>query len=184
MRESLVIGHILEKVDGKWQTQRMDQRESERMLQCGGTRRRRPTEHGAADSAESTGFPRRSKDREGHIVVCVSSLPPIHPLKTSSGGVSSGHGEQQCDCWCAARWWTVWLEGPEQNFWSCQTPREAKVFGAHAAPNGVCDNLISALKLLVNQEEDGDSPGNMVVQGLPDEKSASREWMRSEGSSW
>ena len=35
---------------------------------------------------------------------------------------------------------------------------EAKVFRAHAAPQGLCDNLINALKLLANQQKDGDGP--------------------------
>ena len=41
--------------------------------------------------------------------------------------------------------------------------REAKVFRAHAARQGVCDNLINALRLLANQQKDGDSPVEMVV---------------------
>ena len=41
---------------------------------------------------------------------------------------------------------------------------------AHAAPNGVCDNLINAVKLLASPQKDGDSPVKMVVQG-PLEKS-------------
>ena len=44
--------------------------------------------------------------------------------------------------------------------------RNAKVFRAHAAPQGMCDNLSNALKLLANQQKDGDSPVKMVVQGL------------------
>ena len=35
---------------------------------------------------------------------------------------------------------------------------EAKAFNAHAALLGLCDNLINALKLLANQQKDGDSP--------------------------
>ena len=35
---------------------------------------------------------------------------------------------------------------------------EAKVFKAHAAPLGLCDNPINALKLLANQQKGGDSP--------------------------
>ena len=35
---------------------------------------------------------------------------------------------------------------------------EAKVFGAHAVPQGLCENLINALKLMANQQKDGDSP--------------------------
>ena len=44
--------------------------------------------------------------------------------------------------------------------------REAKVIRTHAAPNGVCDNLINALKLMANQQKDGDCSVNMVVQGF------------------
>ena len=35
---------------------------------------------------------------------------------------------------------------------------EAKVLRAHAIPQGLCENLINALKLLANQQKDGDSP--------------------------
>ena len=44
--------------------------------------------------------------------------------------------------------------------------RDAKVFRAHAAPQGVCDILVKAPKLLVNQQKDVESPDKMVVQGL------------------
>ena len=43
---------------------------------------------------------------------------------------------------------------------------EAKVFKAHAAPLGLCDNLINALKLPANQQEDGDSPIQSIATGL------------------
>ena len=62
------------------------------------------------------------------------------------------------------------LEGPEEQ--DSTDRREAKVFRAHASPQGVCDNLINALMLLANQQKDGDSPVKMVVQGLSTEKSA------------
>ena len=42
--------------------------------------------------------------------------------------------------------------------------RHAKKFGAHMAPQGMCDNLIDALKLLANQQKDGDSPVKMFLQ--------------------
>ena len=42
----------------------------------------------------------------------------------------------------------------------------AKVFKAHAAPLGLCDNLINAPKLLANQQKDGDSPIQSIVTGL------------------
>ena len=42
---------------------------------------------------------------------------------------------------------------------------EAKVYKAHAVPQGLCDNLINALKL-ANQPKDGGSPIQSVVTGL------------------
>ena len=42
----------------------------------------------------------------------------------------------------------------------------ANVFEAHAAPLGLCDNLINALKLLANQQKDGDSPIQSIATGL------------------
>ena len=46
------------------------------------------------------------------------------------------------------------------------TANAAKVFKAHAAPLGLCDNLINALKLLANQQKDGESPIQSIVTGL------------------
>ena len=51
--------------------------------------------------------------------------------------------------------------------------RETKDFRAHAAPQGTCDNLVHALKLLTNQRKDGDSPVGTIVTGLL-ERSRSR----------
>ena len=48
---------------------------------------------------------------------------------------------------------------------------EAKVFKAHAAPQGSCGNLANALKLLANQHDD--SPIQNIVTGLR-EKSRER----------
>ena len=43
---------------------------------------------------------------------------------------------------------------------------EAQVFRAHAVPQGPCDNLINALRLLANLQKDGDSPIRSIVTGL------------------
>ena len=43
---------------------------------------------------------------------------------------------------------------------------QAKVFKAHAVPQGLCENLINALKLLTNQQEDGDGHFQSIVKGL------------------
>ena len=43
---------------------------------------------------------------------------------------------------------------------------DAKVFKAHAAPQGLCENLFNALKLLANQQTDGDCTIQSIVTGL------------------
>ena len=43
---------------------------------------------------------------------------------------------------------------------------QAKVFKAFAVSQGLCENLINALKLLANQQKDGDSPIQSIVTGL------------------
>ena len=46
------------------------------------------------------------------------------------------------------------------------SPSQAKVFKAHAVPQGLCENVINALKLLANQQKDGDSPIQSIVTGF------------------
>ena len=46
---------------------------------------------------------------------------------------------------------------------------QAKVFKAHAVPQGLCANLINALKLLANQQEDGDGLLQNFVKNLGEE---------------
>ena len=41
---------------------------------------------------------------------------------------------------------------------------EVKVSRAHAAPHGECDNSSNALKLLANQQKDGDSPIQSIAK--------------------
>ena len=41
-----------------------------------------------------------------------------------------------------------------------------EVFKAHAAPLGLCDGLINALKLLANHQKGGDRPIHSTVRGL------------------
>ena len=43
---------------------------------------------------------------------------------------------------------------------------QAKVYKAHAVPQGLCANLINALKLLANQQEDGDGLLQKVATNL------------------
>ena len=57
-------------------------------------------------------------------------------------------GKKQCSWWCGA------------------SASQAVVFKSHAVPQGVCGNLVNALKLLANQPKDGDSPIQSIVAGL------------------
>ena len=43
---------------------------------------------------------------------------------------------------------------------------QAKVFEAHAVPQGLCANLINALNLLANQQEDGDCLLQNILKNL------------------
>ena len=43
---------------------------------------------------------------------------------------------------------------------------QANVFEAHAAPQGLCENLINALELLAKQQKDGDRPIQSIVEGF------------------
>ena len=65
------------------------------------------------------------------------------------------------------------MESAQQDTGSVQlgvNANEAKVFKAHAAPLGLCDTLVNALKLLANQQKDGDSPIQSIVTSLPDRR--------------
>ena len=58
--------------------------------------------------------------------------------------------------------------------------RDAKVFVARATLQGMCDHLSDALKPLANQQKDGDSSVNMVVQRLPERSWLNMmDWLRS-----
>ena len=63
--------------------------------------------------------------------------------------------------WLRTESWSSITDGPQ-----------AKVLRAHAAPQGMCDNLIDALKFKSNQQNDGDSPSHDGGPGLPRKNSA------------
>ena len=54
---------------------------------------------------------------------------------------------------------------------------EAKVFRTHAIPLGLCENLINALKLLANQQKDGDISIQNIITGLEEKMPGTyHEW--------
>ena len=96
------------------------------------------------------------------------------PLGDYMWWVSMGHGDgnnrkkKHCS-WCCAAW-------GGQHEWRAPNrilvvqlrvhANEARVYSAHAALVVLCDNLISALKLLANHQKDGGSPIHTIVTGL------------------
>ena len=85
--------------------------------------------------------------------------------------VSSGHGKKQCNWWCAACGGQCDGRAPNKVLviQDSTDHRNTKLFLAHAAPQGMCDHLISALKLLANDQTDSHSPVWMILLGLPEE---------------
>ena len=59
-------------------------------------------------------------------------------------------------------WRKVRLEATEQ---ARGCTEQAKGFKAHGVPQGLCANLVNALKLLANQQKDGDGLLQNVVKG-------------------
>ena len=72
--------------------------------------------------------------------------------------VSTGHADNRkkkhCSWWCAAQGGKYELRAPNRILvvQLGTDASEGKVFRAHAAPQGLCENLINALKLLANQQ--------------------------------
>ena len=66
-------------------------------------------------------------------------------------------------------WRKVRLAATETGFWSYKQGKvlgRPKVFKAHAVPQGLCANLINALELLANQQEDGDGLQQNIATNL------------------
>ena len=89
--------------------------------------------------------------------------------------VSTGHGDgnngkkKHCNwCCCAACGGQYEWRAPNRVLvvQLGTNINEAKVFKVQAAPLGLCDNLINALKLLANQQRDGDCPIQSIKTGL------------------
>ena len=58
------------------------------------------------------------------------------------------------------------MESAQQVAGGTVSASQAKVFKAHAAPQGLCEKLINALKLLANQQKDGGSPIRSIATGF------------------
>ena len=88
--------------------------------------------------------------------------------------------ERQCNWWCAA------CGGQYNSKWPIGAlfiqemldAREAKMFQAHAQPQGECENLVCALKLSAIQQTDGDSLVETLFEGLQESKLINMDELR------
>ena len=105
--------------------------------------------------------------RGGVTLSYVCSLCSCFPLDDYVWWVSTEHGDgnnpnkKHCDWVVCSMRSPIRLESTSNRILVVQigaNADRAKVFKAHAAPLGFCDNLVNALKLLANQQKDGDSP--------------------------
>ena len=86
--------------------------------------------------------------------------------------VSTRHGQKQCKWWCAACGQCNWKNPNSVSAIRDSTDRsEANMFRAHAPPQGACENLVCALKLLAQQQTRGDSPVQVLVEVLQEQSS-------------
>ena len=86
--------------------------------------------------------------------MCTCSYCHRYPLEDYIWWFSSGHEKKQCN-------WRSAAFGGQKNW---KAPNSLCDTRQHGPPHGVCGSLISALKLLANQQKYGDSPVKMVVQ--------------------
>ena len=92
-------------------------------------------------------------------------------------------GKKHTSWWCAICGERFECKAPHrllvvQTF---ESVNQAEVFRAHAVPQGLCGNLINALKLLANQQEDGDGLSQSMVTNLCEaaRKVSQRVWETS-----
>ena len=87
------------------------------------------------------------------------------PCKTTSGGLWEKRAQQ-----LVVRNCTEIYDWKQPNMLlvvqTGESVDQAKVFKAHAVPQGLCANLINALELLANQQEDGDGLLQNIVINL------------------
>ena len=106
------------------------------------------------------------------LVVCLSAHCNSVPLEDHIWSESTGHGDdnnskkRHCSWWCAACGGQYEWIAPNRILVVQVGTNATEAFKAHAAPQGPCDNLINVLKLLANQQKDGDSPNQCTVTGL------------------
>ena len=127
---------------------------------------------------KSTDFPRRIIAPVGgrgksHLVENLPALQQFLSLEDHTWWVSTGHGsnnrkKRHCSWRCGVCGGKYEWRAPNSILvvQLGTNAEEATVFRAHVVPQGLCENLINALKLLTNQQRDGDCPVQNIGTGL------------------
>ena len=108
---------------------------------------------------------RPSEDKEGSQCLTCARIATVSLWKTTFGG-SLGENPQSGGAQLLGEKY-AWRQ--PKRLLVVQTGdsfEQAKVFKAHAVPQNLCANLIIALKLLANQQEDGDCLLQNIVEDL------------------
>ena len=78
--------------------------------------------------------------------------------------------EKRCNWWRAAcGGQDKWRDTTRVSTQDSKDSSEAEVFPAHAPPQGACEHLVCALKLLANQQTGGDSLVDTLFEGLQEQ---------------
>ena len=154
--------------DGDWEEYKRIFKVEVSATECAFERIREAFEKMAKDEAGSLSIV------QGIMLKCTDFLRRIIAPTGGQGGVTLSYLCPHCNCfplgdyiWSTRRkhcsWWHAVCG--EECEWRApnrlqvvQTGVGASVCETHAAPQGLCENLINALKLLANQQKDGDSP--------------------------
>ena len=147
------MGRVLENLQEKDEHLRMGLRQDQRGVRVGSTGRVRKYERCAVDHAQKCGLfaanhCARWTTRRSHNVLPVPELQQFPSGRLRLVGLwGENHKE-------------VLVVQTVESF------EQAKVFQAHAVPQGLCANWINALDLLANQQEDGDGLPQKTVTNL------------------
>ena len=108
----------------------------------------------------------QSEDREESQCLTYARNATASLWRTSFGGSSGRKGSNKW--WCAICGEKYDWKQPNRLVvvQTGESINQAKVFKAHAVPQGLCGSLINALKLLANQQEDGDGLIQNIVTNL------------------
>ena len=156
----------------------MGLRQKKRSLRAGGEGRGKEAEYRSRNHdkkyrlfAAHHRASRRSKEAS-RCHICARIVTVSRWKTTYGGSLKEGgrrrRGKKHTNWWCAICGEKYDWKQPSRLLvvQTGESVNQAKVFRAHAAPQGLCGNLINALKLLADQQEDGDGLIQNIVTNL------------------